>query len=133
MSRIEGAEELRRDLQKLGDNAQEIERQMLAAGGKIMADAWKRAIEDHGFVDTGAMLDQVKPTLRKRFGYQLAEITSKGTDKHGVRNAAKAYILHYGTSRIRASHWIDGAEEQGTPPAIQAMEDELSKAINSTI
>lgn len=133
MSTVIGAAELARDLQKLGDNAPRIERDMLDAGGQIMSLAWQEAIDDHGFVLTGAMRAGVNHKLRKIHGSQRAEITSEGTDGHGVRNAAKAYILHYGTSKLPASHWIDGAEQKGTGPATAAMGQVLSDAIEAAI
>lgn len=133
MSTIIGADELARDLQRLGDNMPQVERAMLEAGGQVMAQAWQSAIDAHGFVLTGSMRDNVRPKVRKVHGSQRAEITSLGADDHKVRNAAKAYILHYGTSRISASHWIDGAEQEGTGPSVDAMGRVLGEAIESNI
>ena len=134
MSRVEGADEMLKALQRLGDEMPQIERSMLESGGQVMAKSWQDAIDAHGYIDTGSMRENVRPKVRKFRGSQRAEITSIGTDSKGVRNAAKAYILHYGTSKItNPSHWVDGAEEQGIAPSAQAMGQVLAEAIESTI
>lgn len=140
-----GADELIRDLQKLGAEMPQVEREMLQAGGQEMADAWKREIESRGFVKSGAMLRGVRYQIKKmksKKGALKCEITSHGEverpGKNGkpskITNAAKAFYLHYGTSRgIKPSHWIDSAEADGYPKANAAMRARLDQALNSTI
>lgn len=127
---VVGADDFILDLQKLGADMEKVKREMLKAGGQEMADAWKREITSRGFEDSGAMLKGVRYQVKARKGGGMrAEITSRGEvvrpSKKGkgstVTNAAKAFYLHYGTSRIRASHWIDSAEADGEPKATAAM------------
>ena len=133
MSRVEGADEFIRDLKKLGDNMKKVERAMLKAGGEQMAESWRENIERYGFVDTGAMRDNVTSRVTSKSGSLRAIITSEGYDATGLRNAFKAYILHYGTSRIHASHWIDAAEEQAAPDVHSAMAAVLNQALGKTL
>ena len=140
-----GADDLIRDLQKLGNEMPQVEMEMLKAGGQEMADAWKREIESRGFVDSGAMLRGVRYQIKRmksKKGALKCEITSHGVmERKGrkgktskVTNAAKAFYLHYGTSRgIPPSHWIDAAEADGYPKASAAMRAVLDQALNSTI
>lgn len=133
MSRVIGADEMVKSLQRLGDEMPQVERRMLQEGGQVMAGAWQYTIGQRGLILTGAMQANVKSKARSVRGVLRAEITSEGKDVHGVRNAAKAYMLHYGTSRIPATHWIQSAEDMGVPLASAAMEEILSEAIESTI
>lgn len=133
MSRVEGADEMLKALQRLGDEMPQVERRMLKEGGQVMAGAWQYTIGQRGLILTGAMQANVKSKARSVRGVLRAEITSEGKDAHGVRNAAKAYMLHYGTSRIPATHWIQSAEDMGNPLASAAMEEILSEAIDSII
>lgn len=132
-----GADEFLRDLQKLGNEMGRVKREMLKAGGDEMAEAWKREIGRRNFVESGAMKNGVRcqvKTMKSRKGELKAEVTSHGTDGHGVSNSAKAFYLHYGTSRgIKPSHWIDAAEAEGYPLADAAMRARLDQAINNTI
>jgi hypothetical protein len=61
------------------------------------------------------------------------DIYPQGTDRHGVRNAEKAFILHYGISdqkRHPATHWVDDAdrysEDYAEPAMVQVWEEFLS-------
>ena len=134
MSRVPGADDFIRDLQKLGAEMPQVERAMLKAGGQEMAEnGWKAEIADRDFVDSGAMRDHVTYKVKSAKGRLRAEITAAGQDSRGVRHAAKAFYLHYGTSRIQPTHWIDQAEARAMPGSAAAMGAVLSDALNKTI
>lgn len=135
MSRVEGADEFLRDLRKLGNNMNKVERAMLKAGGEVMAESWRITIEWYDFIDTHAMHDNVTSRVTSKSGGLRAEITSAGYDDTGLRNAYKAFILHYGTSngRIPASHWIDKAEEAASSDIHAAMSAVLTQALNGAL
>lgn len=141
MSRVHGADEFLKDLQKLGANMNAVEREMLRAGGEEMAQAWRLEIYGRGFVSDGKqnknhMVDHIVWQWHKgkKSSHPAVEITAKGKDDHGVRHGAKAFFLHYGTSRgIPPSHWIDEAEETGMAMAYPKMKAVLDQALNSTI
>ena len=134
MSRVTGADEFIRDLQKLGAEMPQVERAMLQAGGQVMAeDGWKAEINERKFVDSGAMRDHVTYKVKSGKGRLRVEITATGQDSRGVRNAAKAFYLHYGTSKIQPTHWIDPAESRAMPGTTAAMDAVLTDALNKTI
>lgn len=133
MSSVVGADEFLRDLQKLGAEMKTVEREMLKAGGEEMAQAWRNEIQARPHIKTQSMLKNVKYKLKSKSGHVRAEITSEGEDEHGMSNSAKAYMLHYGTSKIRGDHWIDAAEAAGYARANPAMRAVLDQALGSTI
>lgn len=110
----------------------EVEESMLRAGGEEIAKAWKNQINVYDFKDKKSMFKNVRYKITKRGGNLRASITSEGKDERGIRNASKAFMLHYGTSRIKASHWINDAEEEGAPNAHSAMAAILSDAIEQS-
>lgn len=134
-SRVEGADELLRDLRKLGNEMDAVHREMLKAGGEVMADSWRQEIERRGFVKSGSMRDNVRYKLKSGKGKSLrAEVSSYGTDGRGMSNGTKAFYLHYGTSRgIKPSHWIDAAEQDADPKVQAAMRERLDAALTKTM
>lgn len=123
--RSQGVEELAADLKKLDKDADAVQQEMLDAGAKSLVSDWKKGIESAGHVDTGAMKKSVRSskTAKKR----QREIYPRGKDEKGVRNAEKAFILHYGTSKIKGDRFIDAIEEAGEPAAVQSMEKVLER------
>lgn len=134
-STVTGADAFLRDLQKLGTEMPQVKRAMLKAGGAEMAESWRQEIDRRGFVLSGAMKNQVKYKLKTGKGYSIrAEVSSYGDDGRGMSNGTKAFYLHYGTSRgIKASHWIDAAEQAADPKVQAAMRSVLDTALNQTI
>ena len=68
------------------------------------------------------MAKSVGVKLTKKNGMRCAEIYPLGKDSHGVRNAEKAFILHYGRSNMKGDHFVDNAEriaEQNAVPVMQ--------------
>ena len=66
------------------------------------------------------------------FGTALGkDIYPTGKDRKGVRNAEKAFILHYGRNgwqRIAATYWVDDADaisEARVPPRLDALWQEF--------
>ena len=123
MLSFSGLDDLAREIARAGEKAKPTVQKMLEAGGAAMEEAWKHAIDDAGLVDTGEMRASVKAgkiTLTDDGGF--VEVYPRGKDSRGVRNADKAFINHYGSSRIRATAFVDQAEEEGEPAATAAME-----------
>ena len=95
---------------------------MLQAGAAVVADAWRDAIQSHGLIDTGDMLDSVAPAnLVNSSTEKKIAVYPQGRDRKGVRNAEKAFINHYGASRRKATHFVDDAETKAEGPAVEAM------------
>lgn len=50
------------------------------------------------------------------------DIYPQGKDRNGMRNAEKAFLIHYGTSQIPASHWVDDADRLCDGTVVEAMQ-----------
>ena len=112
-----GLDKLISEMQKMGETSGAIAEAMVTAASVEIRDCWRESADKHGHVDTGAMIESIGfPQPVKRMGDILyRDIYPQGKDKRGrkkaVRNAEKAFILNYGTSTIKPSHWVDEAED----------------------
>lgn len=112
-------------LEELGD-------EMLMAGAEEIKLAWQIAAGMHGHRLTGDMIESVNfPKKPKTVGgIRTIDIYPQGKDRKGVRNAEKAFILHYGTTSIEGSHWVDTADEEAGPRVQQVMEKIFEDYLN---
>ena len=118
----EGFDELVADLKKNADLLDSAAPEMLQAGAAVVADAWRDAIQSHGLIDTGDMLDSVAPSnLVNSSTEKKIAVYPQGRDRKGIRNAEKAFINHYGASRRKATPFVDDAETKAEGPAVEAM------------
>ena len=115
-----GMPEILAELRKRGEDTGQVAQAMLDAGAAAAVASWRETIDQMGLVRTGALRDSITVTS-KSAGLSYREITAKGKDKRGVRNGAKAFMLHYGTSRIPATHWWDKAYDNAEPLVMAAM------------
>lgn len=113
-----GMPEILAELRKRGEEGERVGQAMLDAGAAAAVASWQRTIDRLGLVNTGDLRDSIAPT-DYRGSYR--EITAKGKDRRGVRNGQKAFVLHYGTSRIRATYWWDTAYHEAEPQVNAAM------------
>ena len=118
----EGFDELLADLKKNGDLIDDAAPEMLQAGAAVVADAWRDAIKTHDLIDTGDMLDSVGPTdaINTSTEKKIA-VYPQGRDRKGIRNAEKAFILHYGRSNMKGDHFVDEADRLSEENAVPAM------------
>jgi hypothetical protein len=102
---------------------------MLMRGAEEVKKAWKLSAAMHGFRHTGDMINSVgyrkKPDEVE--GIKRVDIYPQGKDRKGIRNAEKAFYLHYGTSKVAASNWVDEADELSADPVQAVMEDEFDQ------
>lgn len=122
---MSGLEETIRDMQRMGQQSGNAAKAVLQAGAEKVKAAWRAATEAHGLVDTRDMLESIGFARNpKQIGDMLSiDIYPQGRDRKGVRNAEKAFILHYGTSRHPATRFIDDADAMSEAEAIPAMEE----------
>lgn len=122
---MSGLEETIRDMQRMGQQSGNAAKAVLQAGAEKVKVAWRAATEAHGLVDTRDMLESIGFARNpKQIGDMLSiDIYPQGRDRKGVRNAEKAFILHYGTSRHPATRFIDDADAMSEAEAIPAMEE----------
>lgn len=119
-----GIDSLIKEMEALGELAGETADEMLQAGAEQVKQAWKASAVKHGHVDTGDMVKSIGFSRKPKTANDVKsiDIYPQGKDKKGVRNAEKAFVLHYGTSQMRGTQWVDEADEQAGEPATAAME-----------
>lgn len=120
-----GLDDLISEMQRMGETGGEVARTMVNAAVKEIAASWRETAEEHGFRDTGAMIDSIGyPEPVGSIGDALyRDVYPQGKDRKGVRNAEKAFLLHYGTSRIRPAYWVDEADAKAGPRVQERLEE----------
>lgn len=128
---VNGIDELAAELMEMGqlDNW-ELVSDMLEAGAEVVADEWKKGIKSAVKANgrsTGDMERSVAPAkgIKTTGGVSVKEIYPQGKDSKGVRNAEKAFILHYGKSKANQppTRFVDAVEDAAEDKAVSAMED----------
>lgn len=113
-------------LEMLYQETERLERkatEMLGEAGQIVIKAWQDVITERGHVETGDMRDSVRASAVKKTGdAYISSIYPHGRDRKKQSNATKAFVLHYGTSRIKGDHFVDEAEDRSSDEAMDAME-----------
>ena len=120
---VSGLDETIEDMKRLGQMTGQTADAMLMAGADEVRKAWRQSAEEHRHRDTGDMIASIgfarKP---KEIGsIRTIDIYPQGKDKRNIRNAEKAFILHYGTTKIRGSRWIDDADKISEQTVVPAM------------
>lgn len=124
-----GLDALIGEMQRMGQSTGPLAEAMCNAATNVISECWRESAEAYDLIDTGAMLDSISTVgPPQHFGGGIMnEVTAKGKDGSGTRNAEKAFILNYGTSRIKATHWIDEAEAKAAPQIQSILEDMLGQ------
>lgn len=121
-----GIKELINQMQRMGLGISDVATEMCSAAAEEIKEGWKKSAEEHGFHVTGAMINSIGyPEGPVDIGgIKCVDVYPQGKDARGVRNAEKAFILHYGSSRIPASYWTDQGNhyaEQTIPGILQGI------------
>lgn len=133
MARMEfsGTEEI---LDALFAESERLERkatEMLGRAGEVVVKAWQDAITAAGHAPpgksgraTGDLVRSVRASAPKKNGEAYTStIYPHGRDRKKQSMAEIAFVLHYGTSKIQADHFVDDAEDRARDAAEQAMEE----------
>lgn len=117
-----GLDDVFRELRHIEQTAGPLTEKMLDAGAEVIVKSWKDAIQAAGLVDTGAMLNAVRPSRKSKGA--MREIYPQGKDSRGIRNAEKAFVNHYGSKsrKIPATGFVDKAEANAEGPAVEVMQ-----------
>ena len=115
-----GMPEILAELRKRSEETEQVAQAMLNAGAAAAVASWRETITEMKLWKSGDMRDSIAPTS-KSAGLSYREITAQGKDRRGVRNGAKAFMLHYGTSRIPATYWWDKAAQRAEPLVMAEM------------
>lgn len=137
--KVEGIASLERMLKDLSTlDGGKAEEDMLNAGRKEVEKAWEHQIQKHGLIDTGKMKKGIYSSKPKRNIWGIfSQIYPAGYDyyeegpnkgKKRVRNAAKAFMQHYGfynhaTQSFYDKHvgWVDDVEKEALENATEVM------------
>lgn len=132
MARMEfsGTQELMDELFAESERLERKATEMLGEAGKVVVDAWKQAITDAGHAPpgksrraTGDLLNSVRASAVKKNGdAYTTSIYPHGRDRKKQRMADIAFVLHYGTSKIKGDHFVDDAEAKADEAAQAVME-----------
>ena len=114
----DGIDPIAAEMAWMGEAAGEVADEMLLAGAEEVKRAWKETAERHGYRETGDMIESIRVDKAPKSDandVRRISVYPRGEDRKGVRNAEKAYVLHYGTSKIHGSHWVDEADQDAGP------------------
>ena len=114
----DGIDSIAEEMAWMGEAAGEVADEMLLAGAEEVKRAWKETAERHGYRETGDMIESIRADKAPKSDandVRRISVYPRGEDRKGVRNAEKAYVLHYGTSKIHGSHWVDEADQDAGP------------------
>lgn len=128
-----GLDELMDRMTAMGEKLNgELADEMLMAGAEQVKIAWQNAVKKHRHIKMGYMLESIDYAAHpKRIqGVRSIDIYPQGTDPDtGVRNAEKAFVKHYGTSKHPGSHFVDDADRECDSTVIPAMAAVFDKHI----
>lgn len=114
----DGIDSIAEEMAWMGEAAGEVADEMLLTGAEEVKRAWKETAERHGYRETGDMIESIRADKAPKSDandVRRISVYPRGEDRKGVRNAEKAYVLHYGTSKIHGSHWVDEADQDAGP------------------
>ena len=111
---VTGLDDVMKEMMQHQQAAEEAIPEMLNAGADILVKAQKSEVQSMKLVDTGDMMKSIKGDKIKKDkdGNSYIDVYPKGKDRKGVRNAEKAFIAEYGTSKIPARPWMRTANEK---------------------
>ena len=123
-----GIDELAADMKKLDllDN-ETLVGEMFDAGADVVIEEWRKGVEKKvRNVDErskGELLDSIgtHKNVKRIENFSAKDIYPKGKDSKGVRNAEKAFILHYGKSGQSPTLFVDDVENAAEDKAVDAM------------
>lgn len=120
---VSGLDETIEEMKRLGQMTGRTADAMLMAGAEEVRKAWRQSAEEHRHRDTGDMIASIgfARTPKDVGSIRTIDIYPQGKDKRNIRNAEKAFILHYGTTKIRGSRWIDDADKISEQMVVPAM------------
>lgn len=107
----------------------EVAQEMLFAGAETLSEEIRSQISRSGHIDSGEMQKNVgfKHKVSTKKGVKYLFINVFGTDKDGVRNAEKAFVLNYGRQdrygAIVGSHYWNRARQKAEPEMIRKCEE----------
>lgn len=121
--KITGFDQLVKEMEERGEKTGQVADAMLLSAAEVSRQAWQESAERRRHRDTGQLIASIgyPRKIKEIGGAKSVDIYPQGKDHKGVRNAEKAFILHYGTSRRPGSHWVDDANTIAGPKIATTM------------
>lgn len=120
---IDGMDEIIDKMKSMQMLTGKVAETMLMAAAAEVREAWRESAEEHAHRNTGQMIASIgyprKPTAAS--DSLTIDIYPQGKNTGGVRNAEVAFVLHYGTSKMPGSRWVDDADSKSGPRVTAAM------------
>jgi hypothetical protein len=129
--KTEGIDEIIEELIRMGEDTGPVADKMLMDAAAEVKECWRESALKHKHKDTGDLIESIGyPRQPKTVsGVRTIDIYPQGKDRKGVRNAEKAFVLHYGTSKRPGSRWVDYADDLAGPRVQAAMENVFNEFI----
>lgn len=124
---IDAADDVAKQIRQLASDLREkVMAEALEAGADVLIELWKKKIKEKPHTKSNAMHDSVGKT-KPILGATSAsiEVYPMGTDDHRVRNATKAFVLHYGREgrgKIEGDHFVDEIDAEAKLKCHAAMQ-----------
>lgn len=135
--KVEGLEQFSDSITKMAQfENDELLNNMLIAGADKVKKEWIDGITRHNHIDKRIMIAKVGRTKPKKNKYgRICSVYPKGEEKRArgnVRNAAKAFWIHYGSQGRPGDRFVTEIEVKAEPESTAAMEkvlDEFTKRV----
>lgn len=127
-----GLDALIQDMERRGQLSGPVADRMVTAAVEEIKAAWQASAEKHGLRDTGALIDSIGFGKSNVHAGDIIfnDVYPQGTDEKGVRNATKAFILHYGKRGYAATYWVDDAVDMSAGPVQTRLEQIWNEFLN---
>ena len=123
---VDGIDAIQNALHATEDGIADFVDNLLADGGEISKKKIEESITRHHHVRTGVLLRSIKITKGKdKDGQKYSEVKATGKrvrNSKGTSNSYIAYVLNYGRSNYRGTHFWTEAEEQARKEYEELME-----------
>ena len=139
---VSGFEKVAEALKRCAGNVGPEMDEMMDKGGTIIKEEWEQGIAAHNHVDTGAMIGSVGPKDISAGSRRGIAVYPQGTDGKGVRNAEKAFLLHYGWKASgrrtrkgkkganKGDHFVDEIFQKSEPRVGETLESIADRYMN---
>lgn len=123
---VDGIDAIQNALHTTEDGIADFVDDLLAAGGEIAKKKIEESITRHHHDRPGELLRSIKITKGKdKDGQKYSEVKATGKrerNSKGTANSYIAYVLNYGRSNYRGTHFWTEAEEQARKEYEELME-----------
>ena len=122
--------------EKLNGRSREMIKSITMAGAKAAEKRMRETTQRRQHVRPGDMLESVGDNgYREWYGGGSTEVYPQESDRKGVRNATKAYVINYGRGGVKRNggkmgdKFITGDEKNTEEAVYQAMQAESDRLI----